>query len=246
VTKSPETHETFRALESAAAVREGVRLGVHAALAEEVDRTNAATAMRLVGAGVLGLASASAAVALFSRGSPEHVDRLHLAVCAAVWSSVLVIAFAFVLLRVGSKRLPVAEAAALALVGLGLAALFGAAGPRPQMLMWWMDTPVGHAAAASLGVDASTLCFGVCLSLLAGAGATVVFALRGLPLPRLPLSALLLFVLVWPVVAVQSLGSSLATLASWSIGLALGSGMGLVIARALAALAMHAVRRALR
>jgi hypothetical protein len=206
----------------ASARREAVRLGVRDALTGEVDRTSARTAIQIGVAGALGLASAVAAVGLFARGA-MNVDPFHLAVCAAAWSSLLVIAFALAVLRIGSRKLPLAESASLALVGLGLAAVLGFACPDPQLLMWWMDTPLGHAAAGIFGTDVSTLCMGLCLALIAGAGASVAFAMSSAANPGVLLPGLLLFVLIWPAVAVQSLGESSATLVSWSAGLAAGS-----------------------
>lgn len=86
-------------LRASEAVRDGVRLGIRDALARDVDRTSNRTVRRLALAGALGLSSAAAAVGLFARGSPDRADPMHLALCAAAWSSVLVIAFASSLLR---------------------------------------------------------------------------------------------------------------------------------------------------
>jgi hypothetical protein len=157
---------------------------------------------------------------------------LHLALCGALWSGLLVVAFAFVALRIGTRRFPVAESAALALAGLGLVAVLGLVCPDPRMLMWWMDTPVGRAAESWLGAGTSALCFGLCLAGVAGAGASVLFALRGLGRGGVHLSAVLLFLLLWPVVIVQSLGSSPTTFAGWSIGLGLGAWVGVALGAA--------------
>jgi hypothetical protein len=210
-------------------IREGVRQGVRDALAADVDRTSAGTAARLTAAGVLGLGAAAAVVTLFSRGSPEHVDRLQLALCAVAWSGVLVIAFALILLRVGSRRLPLADAATLGVLGLGLAALLTFVCPDPRIMEWWMTTPLGRVAEAKLGVGASALCLGLCTALVSGAGASLFFAFRGRTLGGVHLPALLLFLMLWPAVVVQSLGGSASSFAAWSVGLAAGAWAGVAL-----------------
>lgn len=225
-------------LRASKAVREGVRLGIRDALARDVDRTSNRTVRRLALAGALGLSSAAAAVGLFARGSPDRADPMHLALCAAAWSSVLVIAYAFILLRVGSRRFPVAQASAIALLGLLVASLMGVVCPHPLMLDWWIETPAGSFAQSRLGIEVSTLCLGLCLAVIAGGGAFVLAALAGWVAPGVVLSSALLFIVVWPAVAVQSIGSSWTTLVSWTIGLGLGSLIGVAAA--------HGLRRALR
>jgi len=215
------------------AVREGVRLGIRDALARDVDRTSARTVRRLAIAGVLGLVSAAAAVVLFARGADDRADPMHLALCAAAWSSVLVVAYAFVLLRVGSSRLPVAEASVVALLGLAVAAVMGIACPHPMMLDWWMETPLGGLVQNRFGLEASTLCIGLCLAVISGGIASFLAAAAGWAGTGVLLSAGLLFVTVWPAIAVQSLGSSPTTLLSWTVGLALGSAIGVASARSL-------------
>lgn len=220
-------------LRASQAVREGVRLGIRDALAHDVDRTSTRTVRQLALAGGLGLSSAAAAVGLFARGSPERADPMHLALCAAVWSSVLVIAYAFILLRVGSRRWPVAQASAIALLGLLVASVMGIVCPHPLMLDWWMETPAGAFAQSRLGLEVSTLCLGLCLAIIAGSVAFVLAAIVGWVAPGVILSSALLFAVVWPAVAVQSIGTSWTTLVSWTIGLGLGSLIGVAAARGL-------------
>ncbi len=213
------------------AVREGVRLGIRDALARDVDRTSTRTVRQLALAGGLGLASSGAAVALFARGSPGRADSMHLALCAAAWSSVLVIAYAFILLRVGSRRFPVAQASATALLGLVVASLLGIVCPHPLMLAWWMEPPMGAIAQSWLGLEVNTLCLGLCLAIIAGGVAFVLAAIAGWVAPGVVLSSALLFAVVWPAVAVQSIGTSPTTLISWTIGLGFGSLIGVAAAR---------------
>lgn len=227
------TEDLRGSVRASEAVREGVRLGIREALARDLDRTSSRTVRKLGIAGALGLASASAAVALFARGSHERMDPMHLALCAAAWSGVLVIAYAFVLLRVGSPRLPVAQASAVALLGLAVAGVMGIACPHPMMLEWWAETPLGALAQDRLGLEASTLCLGLCLAVVSAGVAAFLAGLAGWAAPGVLLSSALLFVILWPAIAVQSVGSSPTAFLSWTIGLALGSALGVAIARSL-------------
>lgn len=113
--------------------RDSVRLGVRDALAQGVDLTSRKTASRLAAAGGLGFATAIAAIALFVRGA-WIADPLMLAVCAAAWSSLVVVLFALAILRIGTPRLPLAQYALLALMGLGLAAVLGVVLSRDAVL----------------------------------------------------------------------------------------------------------------
>mgnify|MGYP005850511257 CR=1 FL=1 len=237
-----EGRDPQRTLEAAHAVREGVRLGIREALSHEIDRTSTRTIRRLVVAGVLGLATAAAAVAMFARGTSALVDPLHLAICAAAWSSVLVVAYAFALLRVGSRRFPVAQASMVALLGLAVAIAMGVACPHPMMLDWWMQTPLGDLVRNRAGLEASTLCIGLCLAFVSAGVGSFLAAAAGWAGAGVLLSAALLFVVVWPAIAVQSLGSSAEVLLSWTVGLALGSTLGVLVSRALWRL-LWAVRR---
>lgn len=208
--------------------RDAVRLGVRDALAQEVDVTSRKTALRVAASGGMGLVTAIAAIALFARGGSTS-DPLYLAVCAAAWSSLVVVLFALALLRIGTPRLPLAESALLALMGLALAAVLGVVCPNPQMLMWWMETAFGQWAASTLGLEASSLCMGLCLALVAGAGSAILVSVRAAGRPSIFVPALLLFLVIWPSVIVQSMGESGMTLTSWSVGLAIGACFGIAV-----------------
>jgi hypothetical protein len=205
--------------------RDAVRLGVRDALAQEIDRTGRNTALRVAAAGGLGLASAVAAIGVFAR-SEAVADPLHLAVCAAAWASLVAVLFVLAMLRIGTPRLPLAESASLALMGLALAAVLGVACPDPQMFMWWMETAVGRWTASALGLETNALCMGLCFALVAGAGAATLVSVRAVGRARLFVPALLLFLAIWPTVIVQSMDQTRITLASWSVGLAIGSCFG--------------------
>lgn len=219
------TDDEERIPDQVMARREAVRLGVRDALAQEVDFTSRKTALRVAAAGGAGLVTAVTAIGLFARGA-STIDPLPLAVCAAAWSSLVVVLFALAMLRIGTPRLPLAESALLALVGLALTVVLGVMCPKPQMLMSWMETSFGRWAAGALGLDPSSLCMGLCLALVAGSGSAILVSVRAAGRPSVFVPAVLLFLVIWPSVMLQSIRESLTTLVSWSVGLALGVCIG--------------------
>jgi hypothetical protein len=210
-------------------LREGVRRAVSEALALEVDRTSARTAGLLAGAGALGLAGAVGAVVLFSGHSLENGHGWHLALCAAAWAGLLVECFAVVLLRLRAGRIPLAQACALALLGLGLAAVLGWVCPDPRYLGWWGSTRIGALAYALGGPATSALCLGLCSAALVGGGATLILALRGVTFRSALLPTLLLFLMLWPAVVLQSADAPARVFATWSAGLLAGSWAGVTL-----------------
>ncbi len=213
-------------------LREGVRQGIRDALAEDLDRTSVGTLRRLAAAGVLGLATAGAAMVFFSGGALQSAPGSHLALCSAAWASLLVECFALVLLPIRLRGFP--EVAGLALLGLALAGVMGFACPIPQYLVWWRSTAVGSLTEVRTGSAASALCFGLCTSLAVSTTASLALALRGLIVRRVRAAASLLFLVLWPAVGLQSVGAPLAVFASWSVGLALGAYGGIAAATAVA------------
>lgn len=211
-------------------LRRSVRDEIAHALALDVDRTSARTAARLAAAGVLGLAAAVGAVVLFSGRALKERHGWHLAVCAAAWAGLLVEAFVVVLLRVRLRRVPVAQGFALGLLGLGLAAILGLLCPEPLYLDWWESTALGGLASRQGGAAVSALCLGACSALLVALGATLILALRGIGLRGALLPSLLLFLLLWPAVVLQSVGSPREVFALWSAGLLAGSYAGVSLA----------------
>lgn len=216
-------------------VREGVRRGIRDALEGELDRTSAQTVSRLIAAGALGLLAACAALVVFSQSAMGELGALPLALCAAAWSGLLVLAFTMVLLQVGSRRLPLAEAALLALVGFALAAAMGATCPHPQVMMRWVNAAIGWVGQPAAPGAASALCVGLCTATLTGAGAALALGLRGVRF-SVHLSAILLFLLLWPAVFVQTLGTDAGSFLAWSVGVAAGAwtgvGTGALVSRA--------------
>jgi hypothetical protein len=210
-------------------LREGVRRGISDALAVDIDRTSARTAGLLAVAGVLGLAGAVGSVVLFAGRSLPDGHGWHLALCAAAWAGLLVECFAVVLLRIRVRRIPLAQACALALLGLALAAVLGWVCPDPHYLDWWESTTPGALARGGGGRSASALCLGVCSAVLIGTSATIVLALRGITFRRAVLPGALLFLLLWPAVVLQSMGAPLPVLLLWSAGLLAGSYAGVAL-----------------
>src|SRR5262245_39852693 len=115
-------------------LREGVRSGIVEALLRDFDRRGAQTARLLALAGVGGVAGALGAMLLISGHPFGHHATWHVAVFSAVWAGLLVVALAIALLEVRTPTLPLASAAAIGLIGLGLAGLCGAACPDPHFL----------------------------------------------------------------------------------------------------------------
>ncbi len=222
-------------------VREGVRRGIRDALEGELDRTSARTASRLIAAGVLGLLAACAALVVFSQSAMGELGALPLALCAAAWSGLLVLAFTMVLLQVGSRRLPLAEGALLALVGFALAAAMGATCPHPQVMMRWVDAAIGWLGQPATPGAASALCVGLCTATLTGSGAALALGLRGIRF-RVHLSAMLLFLLLWPAVFVQTLGTNASTFLAWSVGIAVGAWTGVAAGALLSRAARFTIR----
>ena len=215
------------------ALREGIRAGIVAALNEEERRTSTLV-RRLAAAGAAGIA-ASVALTLVFAGRTDH--PMHLAVCGAVWAGLLVECFAFALLRIRTPRIPLGQAAALGLVGLGLATIVALFCPDPHTWRWWNSTTLGAATLTMGGDLGSALCFGLCSALFLGFGATLVVASRGGRLGRAAPSAMVLTLLLAPVVILQASDSSVAVMALWGAGTAVGAhvgvGGGLVLASAL-------------
>lgn len=217
----------FERGETPAATREGVREGILAALEREEFRTGGWAARRLALAGAAGVSAAVALTMLFSSESPGAAPAWHLAVCSAVWAGLLVEAFAFVLLRIRTRRVPVGRAFALGLVGLGLAALMRVACPDLQLLRGWTSTSVGRAADLLMGASASAFCLGTCTAGALGLAARVVVGTRGRPLPGEFAPTVALSLLLLPAVALQSTGLPLEIALAWAAGTVLGSYVGI-------------------
>ena len=212
-------------------------MGIRAALRRDFDLRGAQTARLLVVAGVAGVAGALGATLLVAGHPFGHHAPWHLAVFSAVWAGLLVVTLAIVLLQVRTPSLPLARSAAVGLIGLGLAGVCGAACPDPHFLIWWSQTRLGTQIGGVGGLALSALCFGLVTSLVIGAVAVVLAQgqLRSSPIgPVLP--AAVLFLLLAPGVALQSVGTSWMVFSGWVLGTAGGTYVGVASALRLRAL----------
>ena len=210
-----------------AEVREGVRAGIRAVLADDVERRGARTAGRLVAAGAIGVVGALGTT-LFLSGHPfDHHPPWHVLFFVALSSGVLVVSLALALLEVRTPSLPLARSAQVAILGLGLAGICGALCPDPHFLGWWAASPPGSRIRDAAGLAVSAACFGLVTTAVFGAVAAFA-ALRRIAV--VPIGALLpaamLLMLLAPALALQSVGTSWHVFAGWLLGSAAGSYAG--------------------
>lgn len=212
-------------------LREGVRAGILASLERDLAQRGGRTARRLGIAAAIGVPGALGATLLLSGHAFQHHPPWHPVVFGAVWTGLLVLCSALVLLDVRTPSLPLARSAEIAMLGLGLAGLCGAACPDPHFLSWWSETALGGWLVAVGGEALSALCFGAVTTLAVGASA-VVLDLRARSQPPLPplLPAAMLLALLTPGVALQSVGTSWEVLGSWLLGSAAGAHAGVTAA----------------
>lgn len=210
-------------------LREGVRSGITEALARDAELRGGRTARLLAAAGALGAFGAIGMVRMLSGHPYHHHPAWHMVVFTAIWAGLLVVALAIAFLQVRTPSLPLARAARVGLVGLGIAGICSAFCPDQHFLTWWSATTLGGAFVALGGLPLSALCFGGVSSLVFG-GASALIALRGRGVrirPLLPAAMLLL--LLAPGVALQSVGSSWGVFASWLLGTGAGAYVGVAI-----------------
>jgi hypothetical protein len=208
-------------------LRESTRSGILASLEHDVELRGGRTARLLAAAGAIGVAGAVGLTLLLSGHPFGHHPPWHVLVFTAVWVGLLVVSLALVFLQVRTPSLPLARAAAVGILGLGLAGVCGAACPDPHFLSWWSSTAAGRSLAGAGGLALSALCFGLVTSFSISAAAAFL-ALGGerrSPVrPLLPAAMLLL--LLAPGIALQSTGTSLGAFASWLLASAGGSYAG--------------------
>lgn len=208
-------------------VRDGVRAGIFGALARDVELRGARTARLLAAAGLVGAAGA-VGLTLMVAGHPYgHHPSWHAVVFGAVWAGLLVVALAVAFLRVRTPTLPLARAASVGLVGLGVAGVCGAVCPDPHFLAWWATTHAGVAVAGASGSALSALCFGLVSSLFIGAVAAFLALGDSRRAPIRPLlPAAVLLVLLAPGVALQSVGTSFGVFSGWLAATGVGAYAG--------------------
>jgi hypothetical protein len=213
-----------------AELREGVRSGIIAAVAQDAELRGGRTARLLAAAGVLGAFAAVGFVLMLSGHPFGHHPPWHVVVFSAVWSALVVVVLALAFLRVRTPSLPLARSAAVGLIGLGVAGICGAACPNQHFLEWWSATEVGSQLSSAGGLALSALCFGSVTTLFVGAVAAFVGLTRrsrGAIGPLLP--AAMLVLLLSPGVALQSYGTSWAVFGTWILGTGVGSYAGVAL-----------------
>ncbi len=211
-------------------LREGVRSGIVAAVERDAELRGGRTARLLAGAGVLGCFGALGMISMLSGHPYGHHPAWHVLVFTALWSGLLVVTFALVMLQVRTPSLPLARSARIGILGLGLAGICSALCPERHFLHWWTATRAGAEFAAAGGLALSALCFGIVSSFAFGAAAAFIAVgsgRRGSLGPLFPGAMLLLLLL--PGIALQSFGSSWAVFGSWILGTGAGAYCGIAI-----------------
>jgi hypothetical protein len=225
-------------------LRDGVRAGILASLERDLEVRGGRTAGRLLMAGVIGVAGALGVTLLLSGHPYGHHPSWHAVVFGVVWTGLLVVCLALALLEVRTPSLPLARSALVALLGLALAGLCGAACPDQHFLHWWSETSPGAALGRLGGLPLGALCFGLITTLAFGAGAALLGPgeTRGRAIrPLLP--AAMLLALLAPGVALQSVGTSWGVFSSWMLGTAVGAWAGVAGGIRLRSLPARGARR---
>lgn len=206
---------------------ERVRTEIGASLRRDFELRGGRTARRLVLAGVAGVVGALGALLLVAGHSFGHHASWHVVAFSVAWTGLLVVTIAIALLEIRTPSLPLARSAIIGLIGLGVAGICGAACPDSHFLVWWSGSPLGGEVTKSLGLGLSATCFGLVSASAIGAVATLLALLgsHGDALgPAVPVAFLSL--LLFPGVALQSVGTSWAVFAGWLLATILGSYAG--------------------
>jgi hypothetical protein len=204
-----------------------VRAGILAAIGQDVELRGGRTARRVAFAGFAGVAGAIGAMLLVATHPFDHHPHGHELVFSAVWTGLLVVSFCLMLLQVKTPEVPLDRAAAVGLMGLGLAGLCSLLCPDPHVMSWWLESDAGSAIAAQTSTGSSAVCFGfatVFLFALAPA-MWLLPASASKRQARLAASGFLTLLLA-PGVILESVGLPLAVLAAWIVGTVLGSYAG--------------------
>lgn len=208
-------------------LREGVRAGILSSLERDLDRRGGRTARRLLIAGVIGVLGAVGVTLLLSGHPFGHHPSWHAVVFGAIWTGLLVVCVSLALLEVRTPSLPLAHAALIGMLGLGLAGLCGAACPEQHFLRWWSSTAIGGRIVEGGGLALGALCFGLVSTLAFGAGAAFLGDAAKRELPARPLlPAAMLLALLAPGIALQSIDTSWAVFWSWLLGSGAGGYAG--------------------
>jgi hypothetical protein len=208
-------------------VREGVREALLTSLTQDFDMIGGRTARRLAMAGLAGIGGAVGATLLVAGHSFEQHPPGLVVVFSTVWAGLLVVSLALGLLRIRTPSLALGQAAMVGVLGLAMASLCSFLCSHEYFLDWWGETVAGAWVVGSGGVRVSALCFGVLTSLFFGAASVLVVFPKGRadhPNPLLP--AAMIFLLLAPGVALQTVGSSLGVFVAWTLGTGIGAYLG--------------------
>lgn len=205
-------------------LREAVRSSIVATVKRDVELRGGRTARLLVAAGAVGILGAVGITLMLVDHPFGHHPHWHAVVFAAVWCGLLVVSLALAFLQVRTPSLPLARAAAIGILGLGVGGICSAICPDQHFLAWWSTTAVGGRLSASGGLALSALCFGLASSIFFGTVAAFVGVGRSPIRPLLPAAMLLL--LLSPGVALQSFDTSWLVFWAWLLGTAAGAYVG--------------------
>ena len=211
-------------------LREQVRSRIADGLERDAELRGARTARLLLAAGALGIFAAIGMIRMISDHPYGHHPGWHVVFFTAIWSGLLVVMLATVLLGVRTPLLPLARAARVAILGLGLAGICSVFCPDPHFLVWWDSTRVGGALGAIGGVPLSALCFGAVTTTVFSAVATFVALGRRQPPIRPLLPAAMMVLLLFPGIALQSVGTPWWVFSGWLVGTAAGAYAGIATA----------------
>ncbi|HEU4428734.1 MAG TPA: hypothetical protein VFT98_08270 [Myxococcota bacterium] len=200
------------------------------ALERDAELRGGRTARLLVAAGALGIFGAVGMIRLLSGHPYGHHPSSHVVVFSAVWSGLLVVALALVFLRVRTPSLPLARAACVGVLGLGITGVCSAFCPDQHFLEWWISTSAGGRLRELGGLPLSALCFGGVTTLAFGAAAAIAaLGSRRLAPVRPLLPAGMLLLLLLPGVALQSVGTPPPVFVGWLAGTAIGAYAGVAL-----------------
>ena len=210
-----------------AELRKGVREGILAALAQDVEQRGVRTAGRLVSAGLAGVAGAIGAMLLVSTHPFGQHPRWVEMVVSTVWAGLLVVSLSLLLLQVRTPGLPIARAAAVGLGSLSLAAICSLLCPDPYVLSWWLATGPGSALVQRSSVSGAALCFGFATTFgFAAIPALLLLDHSASRPPARALAAVFPSLLLAPGLVLESVGLGLGVLAAWLGGAIAGAFAG--------------------
>jgi hypothetical protein len=208
-------------------LRDGVKAGILTSIRHDVEHRGGRTARLLVAAGVVGVVGAVGVTLLVSRHPLGLHPPWHVAVFSAVWAGLLIVSLAISLLRLRTPSLPLAQAAAIGILGLGLAGICGAVCPDQHFLHWWAGTSIGASLLGGGGPALSAMCFGLLVTLFFGGVSALVLIGGSCEATIRPIfPAAMLLVLLAPGVALQSIDASWAVFGAWILGTGLGAYLG--------------------